>query len=240
MPGGRRRWYPTRGEALHAERQIWADRRVRERRTRQAERAARKREQQLWWQGLAPAQQRAYERIRRHLERAPGEFAWETIRRLFYGQNRRCFYCREPFPGGRKPSEALFEIEHKTPVVQGGTNDPGNLCLACRDCNREKSTCGFHDYIRSRRRRGLVAPDRGTQFPSLDLPERLAEEREARARRAGAMQAPTDAWHEPRRSVVRRRPVEGRGVRSEQPNWRPTPPSRKAKATGEASDPGPQ
>lgn len=39
----------------------------------------------------------------------------------------------------------LGEIDHILPVVFGGTNDPENLRLLCKDCNRKKAS-----YERSR------------------------------------------------------------------------------------------
>src|SRR5262249_14325643 len=47
----------------------------------------------------------------------------------------RCEYGRAP--------EAIFnfpfEVEHIIPTSHGGTDDEGNVCLACRVCNLRKS-----------------------------------------------------------------------------------------------------
>jgi 5-methylcytosine-specific restriction endonuclease McrA len=47
-----------------------------------------------------------------------------------------CEYCHLPqvFSGLR------FHIEHIVPRQHGGTDDPGNLALACPECNFRKGT----------------------------------------------------------------------------------------------------
>lgn len=41
-----------------------------------------------------------------------------------------CRYCAA--------TEGPFDIDHIIPVVQGGSDDPSNLCVACVPCNRSK------------------------------------------------------------------------------------------------------
>jgi 5-methylcytosine-specific restriction endonuclease McrA len=36
-------------------------------------------------------------------------------------------------------SSKKLEIDHIVPLELGGSNDPHNLCLACRSCNRRKA-----------------------------------------------------------------------------------------------------
>lgn len=43
-----------------------------------------------------------------------------------------CQYC------GAKPPDVVLEIDHITPVVEGGTNDQMNLVTSCEACNRGK------------------------------------------------------------------------------------------------------
>ena len=50
-------------------------------------------------------------------------------------QKGRCFYCFVEIVAD--PSN--YQIDHKQPIYKGGTNDPGNLCVACRECNQFKS-----------------------------------------------------------------------------------------------------
>jgi hypothetical protein len=47
----------------------------------------------------------------------------------------RCEYCHAPEAISNFP----FEVEHILPAARGGTNDIGNLALACRACNIFKS-----------------------------------------------------------------------------------------------------
>jgi hypothetical protein len=46
----------------------------------------------------------------------------------------RCQYC------GSTPQDGIrLEIDHRTPVSRGGTDDAENLVTACLECNRGKS-----------------------------------------------------------------------------------------------------
>jgi 5-methylcytosine-specific restriction endonuclease McrA len=47
--------------------------------------------------------------------------------------NFTCRYC------GRQSDAVKLEIDHLTPVSQGGTNDESNLFTSCFDCNRGKA-----------------------------------------------------------------------------------------------------
>jgi 5-methylcytosine-specific restriction endonuclease McrA len=42
--------------------------------------------------------------------------------------------------------KAILEVEHIVPVSRGGTNDPSNLTVACRRCNRKKGTKTAHEF----------------------------------------------------------------------------------------------
>lgn len=44
--------------------------------------------------------------------------------------NVRCWYCGKPMQ--------LWHIDHRIPLSRGGSNAPGNLCLACPECNTSK------------------------------------------------------------------------------------------------------
>lgn len=45
-----------------------------------------------------------------------------------------CRYC------GATASDTTLTIDHVVPVALGGTDDPGNLATACKDCNAGKSS----------------------------------------------------------------------------------------------------
>lgn len=59
-------------------------------------------------------------------------YFWAPLRaQVFERDGLVCAYCGcESGP---------HEIDHIVPVKRGGTNDPDNLCVACRPCNISKS-----------------------------------------------------------------------------------------------------
>lgn len=54
---------------------------------------------------------------------------------IFKRDNYRCCIC-----GGSAKDGHRLEIDHKTPVSKGGSNDEGNLWILCFRCNRGKGT----------------------------------------------------------------------------------------------------
>jgi hypothetical protein len=48
----------------------------------------------------------------------------------------RCEYCRLPDAADEWP----FHVDHIVARVHGGTDDPGNLCWSCTQCNLHKSS----------------------------------------------------------------------------------------------------
>ena len=62
----------------------------------------------------------------RHHKRTPAR-EWEGIReRTFAEQGRRCGTCGKA---------GALEVHHVKELRHGGTNDPGNLQVLCRDCH---------------------------------------------------------------------------------------------------------
>jgi hypothetical protein len=55
---------------------------------------------------------------------------FEVMRR----DNHTCRYC-----GGTAP-DVVITVDHVTPIALGGSDDPGNLVVACRDCNAGKAS----------------------------------------------------------------------------------------------------
>jgi CRISPR/Cas system Type II protein with McrA/HNH and RuvC-like nuclease domain len=51
---------------------------------------------------------------------------------VFKRDNFRCQYC------GQTPPVVVLEVDHITPVAEGGTNSVDNLICSCFDCNRGK------------------------------------------------------------------------------------------------------
>lgn len=56
----------------------------------------------------------------------------ETIQTLYRQQRGLCWWCSVELLG-------IYEIDHRVPLAMGGTNEIGNLCLSCIDCNHSKS-----------------------------------------------------------------------------------------------------
>jgi hypothetical protein len=52
---------------------------------------------------------------------------------IFKRDNFACQYC------GKKPPEALLEIDHIVAVANGGSDDEHNLVTSCFECNRGKA-----------------------------------------------------------------------------------------------------
>jgi len=72
---------------------------------------------------------------------APGAHTAADRRRLFEAQDGLCFYC------GTDLALAGRDLDHKTPLVRGGSNDPENLCWACPRCNGQKHTRTAEEYL---------------------------------------------------------------------------------------------
>ena len=54
--------------------------------------------------------------------------------KIFKRDKYRCQIC-----GASSDDNKRLEIDHKTPVAKGGSNEPKNLWVLCFDCNRGKS-----------------------------------------------------------------------------------------------------
>lgn len=54
-----------------------------------------------------------------------------------------CQYC------GKRPPEALLEVDHIVPVSKGGGNEEGNLITSCAECNRGKSARPLGEVVPS-------------------------------------------------------------------------------------------
>lgn len=69
----------------------------------------------------------------------------EKLRKLLAD---RCAYCDVPLNG-------RGHVDHKTPIAQGGRNEPINLTLCCEKCNLAKHAKNVEEFIRWRVQRGL-------------------------------------------------------------------------------------
>jgi hypothetical protein len=63
---------------------------------------------------------------------------WDAVRKRILERDKRvCHYC----------GEAADTVDHKNPVVSGGTDDEDNLVTACRSCNTKKHTKPYEQFI---------------------------------------------------------------------------------------------
>lgn len=63
---------------------------------------------------------------------APGSFDSTHVQMKLKLQDNRCYYCNRELE--------KYHIEHKIPLVRGGTNWPANICAACPSCNHRKAS----------------------------------------------------------------------------------------------------
>lgn len=80
-------------------------------------------------------------RARARKREAPGQFTAADIDQIRAGQTDkhgalRCWICGKPMTS--------YHIDHFIPLIKGGTNDAGNLRLACPKCNMSKG--GKHPH----------------------------------------------------------------------------------------------
>ena len=65
---------------------------------------------------------------------------WRSVRKIIFARDgHECAYCGD--------TEGPFEIDHKLPRSRGGANDPDNLAVACRPCNRRKRAMTVEEWM---------------------------------------------------------------------------------------------
>ncbi len=111
-----------------------------------------------------PARTKSSYRKRRN-RKSPEQKLTEKISRMVYDAKRRhasgdsglmvvaitllakhalkdgCKYC------SRECTWKLLSLDHVVPLANGGTNDPSNLQLICKPCNRAKGVLSESDYL---------------------------------------------------------------------------------------------
>lgn len=60
------------------------------------------------------------------------------------GQDRRCYLC------GCELKGRDFHLEHKIPLIRGGSHTPSNLAAACADCNLSKGKKTAEEFLQWR------------------------------------------------------------------------------------------
>ncbi len=96
------------------------------------------------------AKSRAAYKERKQL--ASGSHTKSDERQLRIKQNDCCAYCGNELNGGG-------ELDHRTSLINGGTDDVTNLAWACRTCNRDKGSKDSSEFLKWRKKLGLkIAP----------------------------------------------------------------------------------
>ncbi len=78
-----------------------------------------------------------------------GKLSIQTIQQVYEDNIKRfgtltCYLCLQPIPFGKD------HLEHKTPLIRGGTNEYNNLAIACQHCNCKKHTKTEVEYRKER------------------------------------------------------------------------------------------
>jgi 5-methylcytosine-specific restriction endonuclease McrA len=61
------------------------------------------------------------------------------IAAIYKSQKGKCWWC------GKKVGDT-YHVDHRVPLAQGGTNDPGNLVVSCPECNLSKGGKMPHEW----------------------------------------------------------------------------------------------
>lgn len=92
------------------------------------------------WHKNHPLERKAIKQRRRaRALLADGRWAAKDITDILVRQDGRCYWCCA--------KSDRMEVDHIIPMARGGSNWPSNLCLACRPCNRRKSSKMPMDFI---------------------------------------------------------------------------------------------
>ena len=61
-----------------------------------------------------------------------GSHTKQDILNQYHKQDGKCYWCS-------KIVDKTFDVDHVIPVTRGGSNDPVNLVISCRTCNRSRN-----------------------------------------------------------------------------------------------------
>ena len=76
-------------------------------------------------------------RKQKYIRRSMTPIDTETIKEILSGDY--CYYCKNKITG-------IKTIDHKIPVIKGGTNNKENLVLCCKHCNSQKNNKNEEEY----------------------------------------------------------------------------------------------
>ena len=91
-----------------------------------------------------------------------------------------------------------MDIDHKTPLSWGGSNDRRNLQLLCRTCNLRKGTRTDREFRQAYRNAGVsqtrATPDRTIRQSSLAAAGKKTKAARRKDRRAARNRDPLEGW----------------------------------------------
>lgn len=76
-----------------------------------------------------------------------------TVAELVDRDGPWCHYCGGlvlPWKNPDVPWYQVATVDHRTPRIRGGSNEPRNLVVACARCNSAKGTRPYLDFIFAR------------------------------------------------------------------------------------------
>jgi hypothetical protein len=138
----RRQYRKDHIEQERARSRDWTSKNPEERKTLKREWARAHRDEtraaeKKWRQENPDKVRAASSRRRNQLANVGGSFTAADIEAIRVAQGNRCYICHKPLK--------KYHIDHFIPLALGGSNDPGNLRLACPKCNMSKSAKHPHD-----------------------------------------------------------------------------------------------
>lgn len=78
-------------------------------------------------------------RRRARMMAAEGSFTKHDIRKMYQSQKGKCWWCGKNLNG-------KFHVDHRIPLVKGGSNNPSNLVISCAECNLSKNDKLPHEW----------------------------------------------------------------------------------------------
>lgn len=82
---------------------------------------------------------------RAFLRSARGSHTAEQIQEQYARQKGKCYYCQVKVPCSR------YHVDHVIPLTRDGSNDIGNLVIACPSCNLSKHNKLPHEFLKGGR-----------------------------------------------------------------------------------------
>ena len=115
--------------------------RVGQRRTAYLRRSAQESESYKAWRLAHPEAARAKSaNYRARKLTADGAFSADDVVYLYTDQQQSCAYCGNTLLAG-------YHVEHRIPLIRGGSNSLENLCLACPTCNLRKGAKTDQEFL---------------------------------------------------------------------------------------------